>query len=265
MMCVTKWLLVGILFLGVVLKPVWGQQSDNSQSKSLKKILAHSQQLILVTTNDWNAVDGELLRYERTSNEQPWHVTGGKIAVVVGRNGMAWGKGLHGEPAALAKPGDPIKKEGDGRAPAGIFNLSAAFGYASPKESANVKLPYLQATPTFECVDDVRSAYYNRLVDRNKVAHPDWNSSEQMRRNDELYRWGAVVDHNANKPEAGAGSCIFLHIWSGAGKGTAGCTAMEPARMTELLSWLDAKQKPVLVQFPQAELERLRESLGLPR
>ncbi|HQR36646.1 MAG TPA: hypothetical protein PLK30_28240 [Blastocatellia bacterium] len=263
MKCVTRCLLVVILFLGVALEPVWGQQSNHSQPKTLKNILASSQQMILVTTSDWNAVDGELLRYERPSSQHPWRVVGSKIPVVVGRNGLAWGKGLHGDPSTLAKPGDPVKKEGDGKAPAGIFKLSAAFGYASLKESANVKLPYLQATPTFECVDDVRSAYYNRLVDRDKVAQPDWNSSEQMRRDDELYRWGAVVDHNAGKPEAGAGSCIFLHIWSGAGKGTAGCTAMESARMTELLSWLDGKKKPVLVQFPQAELVRLRESLGL--
>lgn len=261
MMCALKYLLFAMLFLNVMTV----EQTMNSKPKNMAKLLAQSQQLVLVTTRDWNAVEGELRFYERASKAQPWQVKGEKIAVVVGRNGMAWGKGLHGEPVVLAKSGDPIKKEGDGRAPAGGFKLSSAFGYASKGEATDVKLPYLQSTETVECVDDVRSSHYNRLVNRDKIAHPDWNSSEQMRRNDELYRWGVVVDHNAGEPEAGAGSCIFLHIWSGDGKGTAGCTAMEPDKIKELLSWLDAKKNPVLVQLPQAELERLRESLGLPR
>ncbi len=259
-----KCLLFGMLLVGVALEPVWGWQADNSKPKVLAKMLAQSQQLILVTTKDWNAVDGELRSYERTSDGKSWKLKSEKFAVVVGRNGMAWGKGLHGEPMVLANSGDPIKKEGDGRAPAGIFNLSSAFGYAQ-QQNAKVKLPYLQATAMSECVDDTRSGYYNRLVERNRIASPDWKSSEQMRRNDELYRWGVVVDHNTDKPEAGAGSCIFLHIWERAGKGTAGCTAMEPERIEKLLSWLDSKKNPVLVQLPQAAFERLRDSLGLPR
>jgi len=269
-MCAMKYLLLGMLLLGAVRASALVQQTNNSQSKVLAKILAQSQQLVLVTTKDWNAVDGELLRYERVPNErtpkeQVWRPVGEPVAVVVGRNGMAWGQGLHGDPATLARPGDPLKKEGDGRSPAGAFTLSSAFGYAPLEQATKVKLPYVQATATLECVDDSRSANYNRLVERDKVASPDWKSSEQMRRSDELYRWGAVVDHNAVKPAAGAGSCIFLHIWSGAGKGTAGCTAMEAARMEELLLWLDLKKKPVLVQLPRAEFEQLREALGLPR
>ncbi|MEP7341331.1 MAG: hypothetical protein ABI977_26615, partial [Acidobacteriota bacterium] len=231
-----KLLLPGILLLGVAQALALVRQTENSKSKVLAKILAQSQQLILVTTKDWNVVDGELLRYERVVNErvptqQIWRPVGEKVAVVVGRSGMAWGRGLHGEPQVLAKSGDPIKKEGDGRSPAGAFMLNSAFGYAPLEQAVKIKLPYLQATATVECVDDPRSTNYNRIVEREKVASPDWKSSEQMLRNDELYRWGVVVDHNAIKPEAGAGSCIFLHIWSGMGKGTAGCTAMEAVKM----------------------------------
>lgn len=269
-MRVMKCLLLGILLLGIVHDSTLVGQVDNSKSKVLAKILAQSQQLILVTTKDWNAVDGELLRYERVPNErvpteQVWRAVGDKFAVVVGRSGMAWGSGLHGVPTTLAKAGDPIKKEGDGRSPAGVFTLSSAFGYAPVEQATNVKLPYIQATATLECVDDSGSANYNRLAERSKVPNADWKSSEQMRRDDDLYRWGVVVDHNAIKPQPDAGSCIFLHIWSSAGKGTAGCTAMEASKMKELLPWFDLKKKPVLVQLPQAEFDRLRESLGLPR
>jgi D-alanyl-D-alanine dipeptidase len=171
---------------------------------------------------------------------------------------MAWGRGLHGD--AIGE--GPVKQEGDGRAPAGVFSLSSAFGYAPPEQAADVKLPYIQAVATLECVDDPRSAHYNRIVDRAAVENPDWKSSERMRRDDDQYRWGVVVDHNA-QGASGRGSCVFLHIWEAPRKGTAGCTAMDLSSMEELLRRLDAKKRPMLVQAPQAEFERLREGWGL--
>jgi len=255
-----EWLLSGILLMTLAQGLSRMKTSDNDSSK----VLAGAGQLILVTTRDWNAVGGELSRFERTAPGQAWRPVGEKTAVVVGRNGLAWGKGLHGDLTRLAKPADPVKKEGDGRAPAGIFSLSSAFGYAPQAQAGNVKLPYVQATKTLECVDDPQSASYNRVLDRTSVAHPDWKSSEQMRRDDDLYRWGIVVDHNAGEPQAGCGSCIFLHIWQSAKKGTAGCTAMEPAKIEELLSWLDPQQKPLIVQLPQTEYKQLSDLWRLP-
>ena len=227
----------------------------NQQSHVLKK----ARQLIIVTTMGWNSIRGEMERFERTSFGEPWQAIGDKIPVVVGRNGMAWGKGLHGEiPGGVA-----MKKEGDGRSPAGIFALSSAFGYAEQSKIGALGLPYVQAVSTLECVDDVKSAHYNQILDRKSIRNPDWKSSEQMRRQDDLYRLGVVVDHNA-KREAGCGSCIFLHIWDGAGKGTAGCTAMEAAKMEEVLRWLDGKKNPILVQLPQTERRSLQKVWDLP-
>jgi D-alanyl-D-alanine dipeptidase len=225
--------------------------------------LASSRQLILVTTAGWNTVDGAMRQYERESVNHKWQSVGGKIPVVVGRNGMAWGKGLYGEPPVSGKDSYLVKKEGDGRSPAGVFSLSSAFGYASRRQTGTVRLPYVEATARLECVDDPQSAHYNKVLDRAGVKNPDWKSSERMRRDDDQYRWGVVVDHNA-KGEARCGSCIFLHIWDAPGKGTAGCTAMEAAKMEEMLRWLDASKRPVLVQLPQAEFELLRGAWGLP-
>lgn len=78
------------------------------------------------------------------------------------------------------------------------------------------------------------------------------------------YRWGVVVEHNAAPPVAGKGSCIFLHIWQAADKGTAGCTAMEQTNLEELMRWLDAKKRPVLAQLPEGEHKRLRAAWRLP-
>ena len=215
-------------------------------------------QLVLVKTDGWESVDGVLRRYER--GRIGWNPVGDPVPVVVGRNGMAWGRGLHWrEPARY-----PAKREGDGKSPAGVYRLSSAFGYATAKEAKWVKLPYAVAGPTIECVDDAKSAHYNQVLDRSKVAAPDWSSSEQMRRQDEQYRWGVIVDHNAAPAKAWAGSCIFIHIWEKPGVGTSGCTAMEAARVEELLRWLDPKKEPILVQLPADQYLRLRGKWRLP-
>lgn len=214
-----------------------------------------SRQLVVVTTADWNAVDGTLQRYERKAAGEKWQAVGKPITIVVGKTGLAWGIGVVSTDELRAGGADdPIKREGDGKAPAGIFHLSEAFGYAS-QEKPGWKMPYISLTPTVECVDDSKSTFYNRVVDRGSVS-PDWNSSEHMLRSDELYRWGVVVDHNADPPQAGSGSCIFLHIWRGPGQGTVGCTAMPRENLETLLGWLDPARKPLLVQMPKAQYER---------
>lgn len=236
---------------------------QTSEPASEHNSLPFSTQLIVVTTSSWDAVDGQLQRYQRSSANDPWRAVGDSTPVVVGKKGMGWGIGI--VPAEeLRFPGaiEPAKKEGDGKAPAGIFRLSTSFGYADEKK-AEWKMPYVRLTATIDCVDDSQSQHYNRIVDRKKVS-PDWTSAEHMLRDDELYRWGIVVDHNAGRPKAGEGSCIFLHIWRGPGQGTVGCTAMPQEQVESILSWLDPKQTPILVQLPIAQYQHLRKRFDLP-
>jgi D-alanyl-D-alanine dipeptidase len=180
---------------------------------------------------------------------------------VVGKKGLGWGAGIAPDDGRRAAS-DPVKKEGDGKSPAGIFRLSTAFGYAA-QGPPGWKMPYLSLTSSVECVDDARSKFYNRVVDRATVA-PDWNSSEQMLRPDGQYRWGLVVDHNAEPVTAGAGSCIFLHIWLGPGVGTTGCTAMAQEQLEALLARLDSARNPLLVQLPRSQYKKLRRQWKLP-
>lgn len=208
-------------------------------------------------------MQGTLQRYERANPHKKWQPAGGPISVVVGKNGLGWGAGtILTESSAFRAASDPVKKEGDGKAPAGIFALGTVFGYA-PQPLAGLKMPYLNLTPSIECVDDTSSKSYNRIVDRATVL-PDWNSSEHMLRSDELYRWGIFVDHNANPAQPGGGSCIFLHIWRGPDKGTVGCTAMPQEQLESVLTWLDPARKPLLVQLPAAQYKHLKKRLKLP-
>ena len=221
--------------------------------------LARSRQLVVVTTRGWDEVPGTLRRFERKGARGAWARVGADVEVAVGRNGLGWGAGLVETGAAAG----PQKREGDGKAPAGLFALGTAFGFATLQEAAWLRLPYTPLTPSVECVDDVASRRYNLIVDRAAVGDVDWNSSERMR-SVEGYRWGLVVRHNAAPPVAGRGSCIFLHVWAGPGQGTAGCTAMEESDLTELLRWLDPKKGPLLVQLTEAEYVRLRGAWRLP-
>ena len=219
-----------------------------------------STQLIVVTTSNWGAVEGRLQRFERITVHESWRPFGEPIPIVVGKNGMGWGIGLvAADDPNVRLASDPVKKEGDGKSPAGIFDLGSAFGY-SAQPLPRLKFPYLTLTESIECVDDVNSKHYNRIVDRSVVA-PDWNSSEHMRDTGESYRWGIVVNHNRmnaesnqDPPQPGAGSCIFLHIWHDHYRGTAGCTAMPQTDLETLLLWLSPGRKPLLVQLPSRHM-----------
>jgi L,D-peptidoglycan transpeptidase YkuD (ErfK/YbiS/YcfS/YnhG family) len=219
-----------------------------------------SRQMVVITSSDWAATTGQMQRYVKTGSATAWKAEGAAIAVALGKTGMAWGRGLH--PAIVDAP---QKREGDGKTPAGVFRLTTGFGYADANDNVvkRLKLPYTTATATIECVDDERSAYYNRIVDRNSTQKPDWSSSEQMRRNDELYRWGVIVDHNAERTP-GAGSCVFIHGWRAANRPTVGCAAMPVDMVRDLLAWLDPSLKPVIVHLPQAEYAKRKTSWELP-
>jgi D-alanyl-D-alanine dipeptidase len=216
------------------------------------------QQLIVVTTPSWDSISGTMRRFTRVRPTLEWRADGAPVRVVVGRTGLAWGSDTLGRSGR-----DPRKREGDGRAPAGMFPLDTVFGFAPATAVSWVRLPYVQLRDGTECVDDSASAYYNTVVDRGAVPKVDWTSAEQMRRI-EQYRLGVIVGYNASPIRRGRGSCIFLHIWAGPTTPTAGCTAFPATEVESLVRWLDPTLRPMLVQLPTAEYARLRERWQLP-
>jgi L,D-peptidoglycan transpeptidase YkuD (ErfK/YbiS/YcfS/YnhG family) len=219
----------------------------------------NARQLVLVITPDWDASEGSLQRFERIDGQ--WQVAAAPIPITVGRAGSAWGIGLH-----PAQGDGPQKKEGDGRAPAGVFALGEAFGYA---DSADTAMPYRAMQASDYCIDVSDSPLYNRIVDSDEVGEAAVaGSTEPMRRDlhadgDQRYRQGLVIRHNPGNI-ADAGSCIFAHLWKAPGEATAGCTAMEPTAMQALLTWLQPQAQPVFVLLPQAEYLRLQQPWQLP-
>ena len=194
-------------------------------------------QLIVVSTKNWSTSNGMLQRYEKKNNS--WHTVGKAISIKLGRNGLGWGRGLH----SIPKDAKYIKKEGDGKAPAGIFSLKQAFGY----QPFVVDYPYEVYKSTDHCVDDVKSKYYNKIIDSTKTK-AEYKSFEHMKFSKDYYKYGIVVNHNHIDEKGsvkGAGSCIFIHIKK---VPTAGCTVMNESEMKEIIKWLDADKNPLLVQ-----------------
>ncbi|MBW3550747.1 MAG: hypothetical protein KY442_07960 [Proteobacteria bacterium] len=221
---------------------------------------ADAGQLVLVTVPGWDSTHGVLRRYERGAGS--WREIGSSTPVTIGRSGAAWGLGLHD-----AQADGPIKREGDGRAPAGMFAIGPAFGYAATADTA---LRYAPMQASHYCIDVSDSPLYNRIVDAREVGdRAVEGSTEPMRRDlhagdDQRYQLGFVIGHNA-AAQAGAGSCIFAHLWKSPDAATAGCTAMDPAAMDALLAWLQPARRPVFVLLPEREYERLKDPWQLPR
>ena len=216
-----------------------------------------SRQLVVVTTPAWDSVNGTLQRYSRTGAKSPWVAEGPAVPIVVGQTGLAWGD------AEFGARRDPRKREGDGKAPAGRFPLGSVFGFGTSGSIPGLRMPYLPLGDGTECVDDVASVHYNRIVDRGEVRRIDWRSAERMRSID-LYQLGVMVEYNARPVRRGRGSCIFLHIWRAQGSPTSGCTAMPADDLETIARWLDASRRPLLVQLPATEYARLRRRWSLP-
>jgi hypothetical protein len=84
--------------------------------------LEEHHQLLVVTTQGWDEKRGELVLYEREKNDgSMWTAVQAPIPVVVGKNGLAWGIGLHStnaekmayeicsEQESFQVPGKPVR------------------------------------------------------------------------------------------------------------------------------------------------------------
>jgi len=247
-------------FLAAALAVVAAAPLASAMAASETLAWQSSRQMVLVITPDWNADHGVLRAYERSGDG--WKPAIKAQAVTVGRSGSAWGIGLN-EPQSAG----PQKREGDGRAAAGVYRVGDVFGYA---DKIDTRMPYEAMQDTDWCVDVDGSPYYNQIVDSKKVGEKAvQGSSEPMRRDlhvdgDQRYKIGFVIEQNA-KGQRGSGSCIFAHLWKSPTDATAGCTAMPEPVMQHLLAWMRPEDQPVFVLLPQSEYARLQAGWHLPK
>jgi D-alanyl-D-alanine dipeptidase len=255
-------LVTGILMLFVTYGSL--SQIKKPEPPAVKVPFEKSLQAVVVTTADWDAVQGKARLFERKNESSKWKAVGDEFPVVVGRSGLG-GDFVDPGPDYVqgSKPWIPkyVKREGDGRAPAGLFPLTTSFGNAD----VGSKLPFTKLDEYTECVDDVNSRWYNKIVNRLQVGIFDWKSSEKMVEVVPQYDLGVFVAYNSYPAIRGNGSCIFLHIWKDANTGTAGCTAMERQNLERIVKWLDPAKNPYLIQMTEADYNASRKSYKLPK
>lgn len=245
------------LLIVVVSSLVIDAQVKKPEPPAVKIPFDKSLQAFVVTTNGWDTTTGTGAIFERKKSGSGWKQVGDAFAVVVGRSGLAWAELLNGD-IDMTK----IKQEGDGNAPAGLFPLTTSFGTGSKPEA--VELPYTKLDTNTECVDDVKSTFYNRIVNRMHVGNFDWKSSEKMS-TIEQYELGIFVAYNSYPVEKGRGSCIFLHVWKDATTATEGCTAMERRNLERIVAWASPAKNPYLVQMPKDMYVKRQKSWKLPK
>lgn len=194
----------------------WREGATKTLTQPLQVVVIQAQQGAKATLALWEK-----------KNEE-WALVYGPWPAVIGENGTV---------------PQEHKKEGDGKTPTGIFPISLVFGEAKQFDTG---LPYRATTEDDIWVDDPQSALYNQWSRLPTTAH----SYEKMKRKDNLYKLGLVVDYNNHPVVAGAGSAIFVHIWRSENNGTAGCAALAESNLVKLVQLLKRELKPSALFLP---------------
>ncbi|HAE38857.1 MAG TPA: hypothetical protein DCG57_09490 [Candidatus Riflebacteria bacterium] len=207
--------------------PAQASNLPESWKQSIAEAEKHgAEQLLLVFTSAAGNSKAELFCLERRADG--WESAIPAMGASVGRKG-------------IAESG--TKREGDGRTPYGIFPIGMAFGYQA---THTTKMPYRQMHKEDIWVDDPSAADYNRLVRKDSTSA---KSFEYMRRKDDLYKLGLVVEYNTNPVVPGMGSAIFIHIWGRPFGSTAGCLGLPEPDIEKVLGFLDPAKNPVIGFF----------------
>jgi len=187
--------------------------------------IKNSTQILLVFGNSsMSSTERKVYALEKKGGE--WKAAFEPFDAVIGKNGFAEAD---------------KKREGDGKTPSGAFALQMTFGY---EKSINTKMPYRQTLVDDIWVDDPKANDYNSWV---KKTETQGVSYEKMRRDDNLYKYGIVIEYNTNPVVKEYGSAIFFHVWRGKDIPTEGCVAVSEEDIVKILAWLDPKALPVII------------------
>jgi L,D-peptidoglycan transpeptidase YkuD (ErfK/YbiS/YcfS/YnhG family) len=216
-------LLILFSLLGCVFTPLASKFNTGDFLISRDNKIGQSSQILIARDNSFLFLTRTTL-YAIEKHEGHWQNAFEPFNAVIGKKGFA----SEGE-----------KREGDGKTPSGIYPLKLTFGY---DESAKTKMPYRQAMEDDIWVDDPNADDYNRWTKKQETKAASY---EIMKRNDDLYKYGIVIEYNTEPVIKGNGSAVFLHIWKGEGIPTAGCVAVSEEDILKILGWLDPAASPL--------------------
>ena len=228
-------------------------------SQSGFRLAPATSQVLVGVAEGWSSTAVRLQRWERAAGGE-WKPFGSGWPGRLGGAGLIWGRGLHPTPAGVS-----LKREGDKRAPAGVFAIGTACGY-DREIVRHPEQPYFQVTARDLWIEDPESPKYNQHIRLARDPATAWEKKGQMRQGDYAHSLKLFIRLNAPpRVVPGGGSSIFFHIWrAGGGRASIGCTTMSEPKLRELIAWLNPRRLPVYVLLPRAEYEARRVAWGLP-
>lgn len=191
-----------------------------------EEILAVSHEASQILTVQYVPETGSgLLSFYEKTEDGKWFLKIDSVSAWMGRNGI--GK----------------TKEGDGKTPSGIYNLTQPFGIL---DDPGTRLDgYVKVTDSHYWCCNSNSVYYNQLVDASVQTDfmPIMGIDERLI-NVYSYRYAVFIDYNAEcTPKAG--SAIFLHC-KGSKNTTSGCIAVDFEVMEFIMKTLKPGAKIVI-------------------
>lgn len=196
--------------------------------------IERTRQLLVVEAPDYVSIRAKLTLWELENEDAGWRQVGAAPAAI-GRSGVS-----------------PLKREGDGRTPAGRFRMGTGFG-ALPAPAGT--WPYRVTNERDYWVDDPNSPDYNKWIRFDGVPEERWKSFERL--TIPPYRKAAVIRYNDRPIVRGRGSAIFFHVWGGPDSGSAGCVTTTEADVLRVLEWMVPEAEPVMAIGTRQELVRL--------
>jgi len=137
-------------------------------------------------------------------------------------------------PAAIGRGSvRPLKREGDGGTPLGRFPVRLVLYRADRVVRPHTPLPVHAIRATDGWCDDPADRNYNRLI-----TLPAAQSTETLKREDNLYDLVLVLGYNDRPRIKGKGSAIFVHLAREGRTPTEGCIAFSRRDLLAVLAEL---------------------------
>ena len=150
--------------------------------------------------------------------------------------------GLVRLPCRIGRTGTCIdKREGDGATPHTTLRPLRGFWRADRRSKPRTLLPMQPIRRDDGWCDATGHGQYNRLIRR-----PFGASHEEMWRDDHVYDVVLELSWNVTPRKQGRGSAIFLHLMSTEKGPTAGCIAVQAARINWLMERLSQQTRIIV-------------------
>lgn len=193
-----------------------------------------ARQLLTVVSPTSDSTSGSFSAWERSG--ACWRLVAGPWIATLGANGVS----AH-------------HREGDGTTPEGAFGIGPVMYGVAPDPGVQYRYQRLHCGDWWD--EDPATGAYNTFVALGCGQRPSFGGdSEALWRSPGAYAYFALIDYNTAPVVPGRGSAIFLHVAVGAP--TAGCVALAPAELVEVLRWLRPSLSPLIVIGTAATIER---------